>query len=206
MSYAERTRRPPRTLTDLEQARLLKITGAHRDGFRDHVLLSLALGAALREMELVSLDVGDITADGVHVRQRVALRRFKGSGRDGAPATQEVFLPENAVYKLKKFLRWKRDAGQSLAPDAPLFISRHGKRLATRSVRHLFRKWQERAGFDQPQRFHNLRHSSCTNLYRRTRDIRMVQRVARHADLKTSTIYAGPSDEDVLRAVRTLPS
>ena len=34
MSYAERTRMPPRTLTEPDQARLLKTTGEHKDGFR----------------------------------------------------------------------------------------------------------------------------------------------------------------------------
>ncbi|MFZ5786913.1 MAG: hypothetical protein ACOY3Y_10770, partial [Acidobacteriota bacterium] len=31
------------------------------------------------------------------------------------------------------------------------------------------------------------------------------RRLARHRDINTSTIYAGPSDDDVLRAVRELP-
>ena len=53
--------------------------------------------------------------------------------------------------------------------------------------------------------FHALRHSALTNLYRRTRDIRVVQRVARHKSVDTTTISAAPTDEDILRAVRELP-
>jgi hypothetical protein len=32
-----------------------------------------------------------------------------------------------------------------------------------------------------------------------------VQRLARHKSVDTTTIYAAPSDEDILRAVRELP-
>ena len=203
MSYADRIGKPPRTLTELEQAKLLKVTGEHRDGFRDHVLFSLALGTGLREFELVALNVGDLSPDGRHVRRRVALSTFKRATE--APAPQEVFIPDATFYKLGKYLRWKRQQGESVAQDAPLFVSRLGKRLSTRMVRHAFRVWQQRAGFDQLHSFHGLRHTCCTNAYRRTRDIRVVQRVARHKNIQTTTIYAVPSDEDVLRAVRGLP-
>lgn len=203
MSYAERTRKPPRTLTETEQARLLKTTGEHRDGYRDHVLFSLALGTGLRESELVALDVGDVSPDGKKVRRRVTLRVFKRAAED--PAPQEVFLPDGVFYKLEKYLRWKGTRGESLAPDAPLFVSRNHRRLSARMLREAFRVWQERAGFDRRHNFHSLRHSCLTNTYRKTRDIRLVQRVARHRNITTTTIYAAPSDDDVLRAVRELP-
>ena len=202
-AYAAITRRPPRTLTELEQATLLKVSGEHRAGFRDHCLLTLALGTALREHELAALDVGDVLHEDGHVRRRVELRVFKRASQ--SPAPQEVFLPDSAWYKLTKFIAWKRSHGESLEPGAPLFVSRRGARIATRTLRHLFRTWQARAGFDQPFRFHALRHSALTNAYRRTRDIRLVQRVARHKNIETTTIYAEPTDEDLVRAVRDLP-
>ena len=195
--------RPPRTLTEVEQAALLRAAGEHRDGFRDHVLLALALGTGLREHEIAALDVGDVLHEDGRVRRRIALRVFKRSSPD--PAPQEVFLPDALWYKLGKLVTWKRGRGESLAPDAPLFVSRRGRRIATRTLRHLFRVWQDRAGLDRRFSFHALRHSALTNLYRRTRDIRVVQKLARHRDINTSTIYAGPSDDDVLRAVRELP-
>ena len=204
MSYAARTQRPPRTLTEVEQAKLLKVTGEHRAGFRDHVIFSLALGTALRESELLALDVGDVSPDGSKVRRRISLRVFKRSTQD--PAPQEVFLPDAAYYKLKKYLGWKRTNGQSLAQDAPLFISRLGRRLSARQLRHAFHVWQERAEMDRRFNFHSLRHTSLSTLYRQTKDILVVQRQARHKSITTSAIYAAPTDEDVLRAVRDLPS
>jgi integrase/recombinase XerC len=187
----------------MEQARLLKVTGEHRDGFRDHVIFALALGTALREHEIVALDVGDVLHSDGRIRRRIALRTFKRSTAD--PATQEVFLPDAAWYKLSKFIGWKRSSGESLDVEAPLFLSRRGQRISTRTLRYLFRLWQGRAGFDRIFNFHALRHTALTNVYRSTRDIRLVQRLARHKSVDTTTIYAAPSDEDILRAVRELP-
>jgi integrase len=200
--YVDHIRTPPRTLTEIEQARLLKTTGSH-EGFRDHVLFSVALGTGLREHELCALNVGDITVDGASVRRHVTLRVFKKAAKD--PAAQEAFLPDALVYKLKKYLRWKAQGGESLAPDAPLFVSRLGRRLATRTVRFKFKLWQERAAFDRSFSFHSLRHSALSNVYRRTHDLRLTQRVARHKAIQTTTIYTLPSDEDVLQATRMLP-
>lgn len=206
MSYVASTR-PPVTLTEGEQARLLRITGDHKDGFRDHVIFALALGTALREFEIAALNVGDIltarNGRGV-VKRRVTLRVFKHR-RGTSPADQTVFLPDNLVYKIRKFARWKRDKGEGLKPDDPLFVSRQRSRISVRTLRRALGVWQERADFDRRFTFHHLRHTALTNIYRSTGDIRLVQRVGRHKNINTTTIYASPSDEDIIRAVRGLP-
>jgi integrase/recombinase XerC len=149
MAYYAVHRRPHRTMTELEQAKVLKVTGEHARGFRDHVLFALALGTGLREHEALALDVGDITEDGTTIKRRITLRVFKRCTK--RPAPQEIFLP------------------------------------------------------DSIHSFHVLRHTACTNLYRKTRDIRLVQRFARHVNIHTTTIYAQPTEEDLMRAVRELP-
>ena len=199
-SYVAAIRRPPRTLTDIDQARLLKVTGEHRDGFRDHVILSIALGTALREHEIAALDVGDVLSLDGRVRRRIVLRVFKRSTPD--PAPQEVFLPDSCWYKVQKFIAWKQSRGESLAQDAPLFISRRRQRIATRTLRELFHNWQKRAGLDQRYGFHVLRSSALTAVYRRERDILVVQRIARHKSVETTMLYAAPSDQDLFDAVR----
>jgi site-specific recombinase XerC len=202
-AYVATIPRPPKTLTELEQATLLKVTGEHRAGFRDHVILALALGTGLREHEIAALNVGDVAHSHGRIRRRVALRVFKRASAD--PAPQEVFVPDSLSYKLTRFMAWKKTSGEELGPDSPLFVSRLGQRIATRTLRSLFHVWQERAGFDRRFNFHSLRHTCLTNAYRATRDVRLVQRVARHKSIDTTTIYAVPSDEDILRAVRELP-
>jgi integrase len=201
MGYATRTRRPPRTLTEAEQLRILKITGRDRDGFRDHVILSLALGCGLRESEIVGLDVDDVTADGRTPRRSLKLPVFKNGGGKADEDAQRVTLPDGTFYKLEKYLK-----GLPRGYAGPLFPSRQSARLSVRRVRSMFRTWQKRAGFDQLYPFHALRHSAVTNIYRETRDVRVAQRFARHANVQTTTIYAHVSDEDMARATKKLAS
>jgi integrase/recombinase XerC len=203
MTFYADTTQPPRTMTRLEQQLLLRTTGQRFDGYRDHVLLSLALATGLREHEVVALNLGDVLADDGKARRRVQLRVFKRSREDARG--QEVVLSSGVQAKLEKFFRWKRQQDESMAADAPLFVSRKGNRLSTRQVRHAFQLWQRRAGFERRFSFHSVRHSAITNLYEATRDIRLAQRFARHKSITSTQIYTHPSDEDLLRAVQELP-
>lgn len=202
-AYADSAFTPLRTFTEREQLRLLKTTGEHRDGYRDHVLYSLALSTALREHELVALNVGDVLDTEGRARRRVPLHVFKRSNPD--ESMQEVVLSDTVRAKLEKLYRWKKAKGESIAPNAPLFVSRKSNRLSTRQVRHGFGVWQERAGIERPLGFHGLRHSSCTNIFAQTKDIKLTQRFARHKSILSTARYTHPSDEALLRAVQTLP-
>ena len=193
---------PHRTLTEIEKRQLLKITGERRDGYRDHVLYSMALATGLREHELTGLAVGDVFENDGAAKKRIALRVFKG-GND--IQSQEVIVPPDLRAKLEKFRVWKAWARESLAPNAPLFASNRGTPLSTRQIRHGFAVWQRRAGFDRHVNFHVLRHSACSAIYRKTKDIRLTQRFARHKSILTTAIYSHPTDEDLVRAVAGLP-
>ena len=92
-----------------------------------------------------------------------------------------------------------------MSDEAPIFVSRKKGRLSARQLRHAFRLWQERAGFERYFSFHSLRHSACTNLYRATRDIRLTQRFARHKSILSTAIYTHPTDEDLSASVADLP-
>jgi len=203
MNYSDAIAKPPKTLTDSEQRLLLKVSGEHRAGFRDHMIFSMALGTGLREHEILALNIGDVFDVDGKVHRRVRLRVFKKSSKD--TDQQEVILPDSLRAKLVKFYLWKRRKGEDVSVDAALFISRINKRLSSRQLRNAFAVWQQRAGFERRFSFHSIRHSACSNLYRATRDIRITQRFARHKSIVTTTIYTHPSDEDLLRSVRELP-
>jgi integrase/recombinase XerC len=202
--YTSNIPRPPKTLTDIEQKRVLRASGEHVRGFRDHVIISFALGTGLREHEIAALDVGDVFHDDGTPRRHVYLRVFKRSARKH-PAQQEVIVPDDLFYKLQKFWAHKQRTLEPLASEAPLFFSREGRRISTRTLRHMFARWQERAGFERKRTFHQLRHTACTNLYRRTKDPKLVQVFARHTNLATTSIYTHADDEERLRAFRQQP-
>jgi site-specific recombinase XerD len=69
----------------------------------------------------------------------------------------------------------------------------------------MFRRWQVAAGFDHLYNFHCLRHTAGSIVRRRTKDIRLAQLFARHANIATTTIYDHPSDEEMRAAIKAQP-
>ena len=196
--YADAVYRPIETLTAREQAALLRVTGEHVAGYRDHCLLALALATGLRESELLALDVGDLRdADG-RMRARVKLRVYKRSCRD--PRIQVVLLSVGIRRKLARLLALRG----AVDSTAPVFVSRRRRRLSARQVRRTFAVWQVRAGFERHLRFHALRHSAISSVYRATRDLRLAQRFARQSSILSTAIYAHPTEEDLVRAVERI--
>ena len=193
---------PPKSFTRQEQQLLLRATAQRRGAFRDHMLIALALGTGLREFELVALNIGDVFDAAGNALTRVLLRIFKRSAK--RPAPQQVFLNATLRAKLGRYYRYLRKQRRGLADDAPLFVSRKRSRLSTRQLRRLIKVWQRRAGVTADCGFHALRHTACMNMQRKCGDIRLVQRFARHASLRSTQVYTQPTDEDVLAAVADL--
>jgi integrase/recombinase XerC len=187
----------PTTLTSDEQALILRVT---QPNFRDHVIISLALGTGLRLAEIVGLNVGDMCAPDGTPRVRVRIRKEIAKGGRAA----DVFLPDRLVTKLRRYWTWKRRRGEALDPDAPLFANQSGHRISKRRVQDAWATWQRRAGFDRVYPFHCLRHSAVTNVYRASRDLFLAQRFARHASPLTTTVYTHPSDGETQRRLRSL--
>jgi integrase/recombinase XerC len=190
-----------------EQIRVLKVSGEHIEGFRDHVIISLALGTGLRESELAALNVGDVASGPKEIRTKIELVAFaRKGGPDATRPRQRVFVPKLARRKLEKYLTWKKRNKEPVAGDAALFLSNRGDRIAVRTMRHLWRTWQKRARFEHLYTFHELRHTSLTNLYAATKDVLLVQKQARHASVTTTQIYAHVSDDNMRDAVEELIS
>lgn len=192
--------RPLRTLTLDEADRILRATGAHRDGFRDHVLFAVALSTGLRQHEITGLDWSDVATPAGTIRKLVPLRVYKRSNDDAA--MQEARLADPVRRKLERLRENNRRDGLPSGDGDPVFVSARRQRLSERGVRFLFARWQVVAGLDRHLSFHSLRHTACTRLYEATGgDLRLVQRFARHASVRSTERYTHPSDERLARAV-----
>src|SRR5713101_7126301 len=187
----------PQTLTRREQVVLLRATASNP---RDHLIYSLALGTGLRLAEIVGLNVGDVYTPEGKPKNRVRLRpEIAKNGRAG-----DVFLPDALLVKIRRFWRHKATRREGLQPEDPLFCNQSRTRISPRRVQFAFRTWQVKAGFDRLYPFHALRHTAVTNVYRKSRDLFLAQRFARHVSPLTTTVYTHPSDEELFRRVRSL--
>ena len=188
----------PPTLTRAEQRAILRASAGNP---RDHLIYSLALGTGLRLAEIVGLNVADVYSPDGRPRNRVRLRpEIAKGGRAG-----DVFLPDALASKSRRFWAHKAARREGLQADAPLASSQSRTRISPRRVQLAFRTWQGRAGFDRLYPLHALRHTAVTNVYRRTRDLFLAQRFARHASPLTTTVYTHPGDEELALSVRCLP-
>ncbi|MFJ8933987.1 tyrosine-type recombinase/integrase [Streptomyces sp. NPDC102364] len=61
------------------------------------------------------------------------------------------------------------------------------------------------AKFGIRMRYHQLRHTFGTNLYRTTKDLMLTQRLMRHRAIKNTLKYAKLFDQDAIDAIRNLP-
>jgi integrase/recombinase XerC len=175
-----RSRHLPHFLSSDELGRLLETpTVANASGLRDRAILETLYSAGLRVSELVGLNDGDLdfAADVLRVRGKGRRERLSPIGSHASRALR-LWLGERKLHPKEK---------QGLA--APVFVSRLGKRLTTRSVGRLLEKYLRESGLDQRTTPHTLRHSFATHLLDRGADIRSVQELLGHKSLVTTQIY-----------------
>lgn len=194
-----KTRAGENYLTEPEEKQLfsylkqLKIPQAERD----YVLLKLARLLGLRRVEVSRLNVGDVYGK----TQLIIDERIAAKG-----ATGKLPIPVELNTLLVWFMRWKRDQGQPLDEDAPLFVSRTGGRLSIRAINNIMSKWLKAAGVKHHVTFHGLRHSKAQRIMHDDRYLTPTQqrnalllanKQLRHKSLNSTMIYAAPNREDM---------
>ena len=187
----KREQRLPAHLGESEMSRLLETPDtSHPLGRRDRAILELFYASGLRLSELVGLDVDDI-----NLSSRVV--RVLGKGR------KERIVPFNRSTEdaLRAWLKdWEsigasEKRGQSNSnkmrkkASVPVFLNYQGRRLSTRSVDRLVRKYVAACSTRFGISPHALRHSFATHLLERGADLRAIQELLGHARLTTTQRY-----------------
>lgn len=165
------TKRPYRLPVVLSKEEVKRVLGVIRNR-KHYLMVALAYGAGLRVSEVVNLRVGNIDFG----RGLVFVQQGKGS-RD-----RVTLLPERLREEL---LRWAR--GRS--SEEVLFESERGGKLCSRTIQKVFLKAISVAGISKMATFHSLRHSFATHLLESGVDIRYVQQLLGHQDIKTTQRY-----------------
>lgn len=153
-------------------------------GLRDTAIITLFLGTGIRISELVGLNVDDID---LQMNSFVVTR--KGGNRT------ILYFNDEVASAIQNYLISREDIKDS-TEDAPLFLSLQNKRIATRTVQELVKKYAKIASPLKKITPHKLRSTFGTNLYRETGDIYVVADCLGHKDVNTTRKhYAALSDD-----------
>jgi len=170
---------PIRALSDEEQGRLLLALaeGKGPAAERDRMLFVLMLGSGIRVGSALALEVGDVDLE----RGELQLRTTKGNVPTSVPLSRAI------CDHLRGYLTGRGNG--LLFPVS----SRHAQRR--------LEQWCKRAGIEHRVRPHDLRHSFAIRIYRKTRDLLLVQQALRHRSIASTTVYARTDDAAVRAAV-----
>ncbi|WP_428415450.1 integron integrase [Methylibium sp.] len=206
---AKTSRRLPVVLTQREARELLmQLHGAH------WLAASLLYGSGLRLLECLRLRVKDVEFE----RRELVVRQGKGSKdrvtvlpenlllplrnqlaqaralheRELAAGRGAVWLPDALAVKFPRAARawgWQWVfPSRSLSVD-PRSGTERRHHLAEQGLQRAVSLAARRAGIDKPCSPHVLRHSFATHMLQAGYDIRTVQELLGHADVKTTMIY-----------------
>jgi integrase/recombinase XerC len=215
----------PAHLGEAEMARLLDMPNTSTPlGRRDRAILELFYASGLRLSELVALDVDDVNLSSRTVRvfgkgrkerlvpfnrtTEAAIRAWLTDWEDlsagGDRSRDEV--RSSAAAGARTTLRQLVGRGSSgtgrRKPGDALFLNYQGKRLSTRSVDRLVRKYVAQCSSRFGISPHALRHSFATHLLQRGADLRAIQELLGHARLSTTQRYTHVNAAQLIEAYK----
>lgn len=149
-------------LLNPELDRLLSIIQTYQDQeVRNCLLLLLGLKTGARAQELLNIQKIDINT----YDETVFIRGIKGSNDREIPISNLIFL------RLKRYMD-----------------TIEGKLLFDISYDRLYQIWNHYRPVEK--KFHCLRHTFAIQLYKKTKDIRLVQVALGHRNITNTMIYA----------------
>jgi site-specific recombinase XerD len=157
--------------------------------------LDLAVSAGMRVSEVATLRIGNL-----YLNNREARMRVLGKGQK----ERDIFISKDLMRHLSDYLLWKRLLEEPLTPEAFVLVSSHRKPYAIRTLQYAFKVCLKEAGLPAHYSIHACRHSYGTILYRKTKNLRLLQKQMGHSSITTTTVYADVSAEEAIEAVNGL--
>lgn len=164
--FAKKDNKLPVVLSRTEIKKIIETT----KNTKHKLLLSLAYGSGLRVSEAVDLKVKDIDLEELIIH----LKQAKGK------KDRITIFPE----KLKTDIRRFTDKNNGF-----VFESERGGKLTTRTAQKVFENSLKKTDIKKNATFHSLRHSFATHLLENGVDVRYVQELLGHRNIRTTQRY-----------------
>ena len=171
-------------LKDTEVEQIYTAMAVSSLSHRNVALISVLLHG-LRAEEVLALNLEDYDGRRLHIRQ--------------AKADSKGFVPLTAQGKqdLEQYLQWRREAGEVLLPESPLFVSHsrrnRGQRLGYDGIRKLIDQTAKQTGI--AFHAHQFRHTFATNLVLKGMNPYHAMTLTRHRSVQNFRRYTKAADQ-----------
>lgn len=168
LRHPKKTQTLPTVLTKSEVECILQQTNNRKHS----AMLGIAYAAGLRVSEVVNLRVIDIDIKEL----TIVVRQGKGK------KDRLTVLSPRLILDMQEFMRGKKG-------DDYVFESERGGKLTTTTAQMVFHQCLKKSGIAKSATFHSLRHSFATHLLENGVDVRYVQELLGHQNIRTTQIY-----------------
>jgi integrase/recombinase XerD len=151
---------------------------------RDKALLQILYATGARASEVIGLKIKDANLT-------IGYVRCFGKGRK----ERIVPLGKTAAETIMAYLQELRPELEKPHSGDVLFLSRTGRGLDRIELWRIVKKYAFRAGMPKNLTVHTLRHCFATHLLSGGVDLRTLQEMLGHADIKTTQIYTHVDNE-----------
>jgi integrase/recombinase XerD len=148
-------------------------------GLRDRAILEVLYSTGLRRLEMIQLKLYDLSLD----RGLVLVRQGKGKKDRYVP------IGERAVAWLEKYIREGRPQLAVEPDDRTVFLTTQGEPFSRDHLTWTVREQIVAADIGKAGACHLLRHCMATHMHENGADIRFIQQILGHEDIKTTQIY-----------------
>lgn len=148
------------------------------EGQRNKAIIELLFSCGLRVSELVNLKFNDIF-------ERDKFLRIIGKG----DKERLVPISDSALHEIKLWLYDRNLMKIKPREQEYVFLNRRGAHLTRTMILIMIKRTAEEAGITKTVSPHTLRHSFATELLKGGADLRAIQEMLGHENIKTTQIY-----------------
>jgi integrase/recombinase XerD len=175
----QRLPKPALTVSEAEAVLAVPDLSTHT-GLRDRAMLEVLYSTGMRRAELAGLHLHDVDVE----RRTVLIRQGKGRKDRMIP------IGQRALDWIERYNNTVRVLWAPSPDTGTLFLTVDGTSVSLHRLTSLMKSYVTASGVAKEGSCHLFRHTTATLMLEGGADIRFVQQMLGHADIKTTQIYA----------------